>query len=178
MKPLLRCMIGCLVVWILGLAGEAMASPLSGAESLVERNSLRSDPAKTPSKAGATKATDERSKSGSAGHKEAGREEAKKAEPKKAGESSKPATYSVKKRPMRIEYTLDGLFEARTMTEVSLRCKEWSDFEVLQAVPYGARVTEGDMLLALDTEKIDRTIADLAQSRVWLGWPCGMPRSK
>ena len=79
----------------------------------------------------------------------------------KSGESEKPTTYKVKKRLMKIDYLLDGAFEATQTTEVALHTHEWADFEVLSAVEYGARVRQGDMLVVLDTEKIDKIISDL-----------------
>lgn len=77
------------------------------------------------------------------------------------GEKSKPATYKLKKRPWKIEINLDGIFEGRTMAEIAMHGKEWSDFEVLKAMEHGAAVKAGDFLIAFNTERIDRAIADL-----------------
>jgi len=76
-------------------------------------------------------------------------------------DAAKPATYKVKKRPMKIEVTLDGVFEAASATEGALHTQEWSDFEVLKAIEHGARVNRGDVLVTLDMERIDRAIAEL-----------------
>ena len=83
--------------------------------------------------------------------------------PKNAKESSssKPETHTVKKGPFKIEITLDGVFEAQEMTEMVLRPRVWSGLSVLRAVEHGARVKQGDLLVALDLEKIDRAITDL-----------------
>jgi len=88
--------------------------------------------------------------------------EAKKeaAEPKKDA-AVKPPTYVVKRGPLKIELSLEGVFEAQNMTEVVLRPQEWSGLSVLSAVEHGATVKRGDLLVALDLEKIDRVIADL-----------------
>ena len=83
-------------------------------------------------------------------------EEAKK---KKAAVASK--THELKKEPFVIKVTLKGTFEAQKMAEVSIRPEAWSGFTVLKAVEHGARVKQGDLLVALDPEKIDRAIADL-----------------
>jgi len=73
----------------------------------------------------------------------------------------KPSTVKVKKGPFRIEVSLDGVFEAQHMTEMVLRPQEWVGLTVLSAVEHGTVVRRGDLLLALDLEKIDRAIADL-----------------
>lgn len=77
----------------------------------------------------------------------------------------KPATVTVKKQPFKIDVNLDGVFEADQMYDISVHGLEWIDFEVLKAVPHGTRVKEGDLLVSLDTEKIDRTIADLQREQ-------------
>ena len=84
----------------------------------------------------------------------------KKDEDKKESAPKKP-TYELKKEPLLIKVTLKGIFEARKMTEVMIRPEEWSGFTVLKAVEHGARVKRGDLLVALDTEKIDRAIAEM-----------------
>jgi multidrug resistance efflux pump len=76
-----------------------------------------------------------------------------------------PATLKVKRQRFKIDVALDGLFEAQHATEVVLRSKEWSDFEVLSAVEHGVTVAAGDVLVTLDTEKIDKTIADLQREQ-------------
>jgi multidrug efflux pump subunit AcrA (membrane-fusion protein) len=82
-----------------------------------------------------------------------------------AGSESKSETCKVKKQRFKIDVTLEGLFEAARTAEVLLRAKEWSDFEVLTAVEHGSRVKQGDLLVSLDTEKIDRAIADLQREQ-------------
>lgn len=74
---------------------------------------------------------------------------------------TKPATYKVKKRLFKVEVTLDGVFEAKTAADVVLRPREWSEFEILRAVEHGTPVKPGDLLVSLETEKIDKAIADL-----------------
>jgi HlyD family secretion protein len=76
-------------------------------------------------------------------------------------EAAKPATMKVKKGPFRIEVALEGVFEAQNQAELFVRPQEWAVLSVLKAVEHGAAVKQGDLVLALDTEKIDRAIADL-----------------
>jgi membrane fusion protein (multidrug efflux system) len=73
----------------------------------------------------------------------------------------KPATQKLRKGPFRIEVALDGVFEAQNQAELFVRPQEWTGLSVLKAVEHGAVVKQGDLVLALDTEKIDRAITDL-----------------
>ena len=75
--------------------------------------------------------------------------------------AAKPATQKLKKGPFRIEVALDGVFEAQNQAELFVRPQEWAGLSVLKAVEHGAVVKQGDLVLALDTEKIDRAITDL-----------------
>ena len=72
-----------------------------------------------------------------------------------------PATYSVKKAPLKITIDLDGVFEAQTSHEIVVKPEEWTGLTVETTVPHGDQVRKGDVILSLDTEKIDRAIADL-----------------
>ena len=72
-----------------------------------------------------------------------------------------PATVAVKKGPLKISLELDGVFEAQTASEIVVKPEEWTVMSVLEAVPHGARVRKGDVLLKFDTEKLDHVIADL-----------------
>jgi RND family efflux transporter MFP subunit len=110
----------------------------------------------------------EKSANATAGDKAAGAanrqesaEAAPPAESAKPAPSFRPPTHKVKKGPFRIELVLDGTFEAQQMTEITLRPQEWSSFTVLSAVEHGRAVRRGDLLVALDTEKIDRAIVEL-----------------
>jgi multidrug resistance efflux pump len=76
-------------------------------------------------------------------------------------EPEKPATVKVKKGPFHIDVSLDGVFEAQDQAEVVVRPQEWPLLQVLKAVDHGTPVKQGDLILALDTEKIDHTITDL-----------------
>jgi len=87
---------------------------------------------------------------------EAAKDEAKKPEAAPA----KPATHKVARGPFRIEAELKGILEARRMTEVILRPEVWAQLTVRKAAEHGARVKKGDVVLALDTTKIDEAIQD------------------
>lgn len=122
------------------------------------------EPAKNGKTANAPeKKTEAASKTASPAAKPA--ESGKDAKPKSA-EESKPTVYQVKKRPMKIEVSLDGVFEAQNMTEVVFHTDEWSEFSVLKAVEHGSRVARGEVLVTFDTERIDRTIADLKRDQI------------
>ncbi len=122
-------------------------------------------------------AKDAAAKSGDAAKKDAGKEPAKdaavkkdagkeaakepeKKEPAKTDAAPKPPTEKVKKGPFRIEVKLDGVFEARNTTELCLRPEEWSGLTVLKAVEHGAVVKRGEVLLTLETDKIDHAIVE------------------
>ncbi len=83
---------------------------------------------------------------------------------KKAAEpapSTTPPTQKVKRELLKVELTLKGVFEAKTMTEVVLRPEAWSSLEVVKAVEHGQAVKRGDLLLQCDLTKIDDEIADV-----------------
>jgi HlyD family secretion protein len=70
-------------------------------------------------------------------------------------------TYTVKTAPLRITLDLDGVFESQKMHEVLVKPEEWAGLTVLEAVPHGTRVKEGDVLLRFDAKKLDQAISDL-----------------
>jgi multidrug efflux pump subunit AcrA (membrane-fusion protein) len=74
---------------------------------------------------------------------------------------AKPETARVEKGPLKVEAELKGVFEAEATTEVALRLEAWSQpLEVLKAVPHGATVKKGDVLVEFDPEEIDRAIVE------------------
>jgi len=91
-----------------------------------------------------------------------------KAEPAKpepaAAKPETPATHTVKKGPLKITVDLDGVFEARSTSEIVIRLDEYVPAPALVvagAAKHGAHVKKGDVLLTLDTEKLDKMIDDL-----------------
>ncbi len=74
--------------------------------------------------------------------------------------SAASTLYTVKKRPLRVSVELDGVFAAKTAREILFKPEEWTTLTVESAVAHGAVVRQGDVLLSLETEKLDRAIAD------------------
>ncbi len=94
---------------------------------------------------------------------------AKKASP----ESPKSAatTHTLKKGPLEIKVELSGIFDAVKSTPISLAPKRWNFMSVITAVPHGATVKKGDVLIQLETEKLEKALrnAELAQPLSDLG---------
>lgn len=86
--------------------------------------------------------------------------DAKKDEQKKDDEPE-IKTEAVKKGPLRIVVELKGVFEGEEAKEIVLAPEEWSKLTVVSAAKHGARVRKGDVILELETDKLDRAIADL-----------------
>jgi multidrug efflux pump subunit AcrA (membrane-fusion protein) len=71
-----------------------------------------------------------------------------------------PAVHKVKLVPFRVEARVEGIFESPAMAEVRLEPKRWSQFVVAEAVPHGTRVGKGDVLVKIETDKLDEAIQD------------------
>ena len=90
--------------------------------------------------------------------------------------AAKPATAKVEHGPFRIQLTLKGVFEAEEMHELAIHPKSTTGgplpggLVVSKAVAHGTPVKKGDVVLQLDTEKLDLAIeqrrADLALARL------------
>ncbi len=81
-----------------------------------------------------------------------------------SGEDEAPEeipTFTVEPTRLKIEVSLDGVFEAESMFPVSIVPEVWSDLKVLRAVSAGTAVREGSQILWLDTEDIDRQLEEL-----------------
>ena len=87
--------------------------------------------------------------------------EAAKAKPPKADAKPAGATAKAAKGVLRIETTLAGVLESGAMKEVALVPQEWAALVVAEAVAAGTRVAKGDVILRLDTTKLDEQIRDL-----------------
>jgi len=70
-------------------------------------------------------------------------------------------THTIAKGALKPKVQLDAVFESADMTPVKLETKAWTDLTVLEAVAHGARVRKGDMLVKLDTEKLQEQIKEL-----------------
>ncbi len=77
-----------------------------------------------------------------------------------AEKKSKP--FVVKRKPLKIEQELDGIFVATEMHEVAVRPDTWSRFVVLEAVEHGKQVKKGELLVRFDDDQIDDRLADEA----------------
>lgn len=75
-----------------------------------------------------------------------------------ATESASPATHQVSVEPLRVELKIDGVFEATKMVDVLLKPKVASALVVQKAAAHGQQVKKGDLLLSLETDKIDEQI--------------------
>jgi len=74
---------------------------------------------------------------------------------------AEPAVHAVKLVPFRVEARIEGIFEPQALAAVRLEPKRWSQFVVVEAVPHGARVGKGDVLVKVETDKLDAAIDDL-----------------
>jgi HlyD family secretion protein len=72
----------------------------------------------------------------------------------------KPRTQTIKPAPFEVEVTFDGVFEPARATEIILQPEVWSSLKVDEVVAEGKRVRQGDSLLKLDTEDLDKAIRD------------------
>ena len=152
------------------LLAALLTISLAAGQAAAQTESAKKRPPKDGKKPSAaskdTEKSDADAKSSSAEKKDTdkkadGKSSAKAGEDKKDKESAKPATAKVKKGPFHIDVSLDGVFEAQDQAEVVIHPQEWPLLQVLKAVDHGTPVKQGDLVLALDTEKIDRTITEL-----------------
>jgi multidrug efflux pump subunit AcrA (membrane-fusion protein) len=73
-------------------------------------------------------------------------------------EAKPPETHTVAAGPFKVDVTLQGVFESSQMTEVALRPDAWSSLIVDKAVPQGTKVEQGQVILWLETDKIDNEL--------------------
>ena len=122
-------------------------------------------PAEAAEDAGPAKADSEKADPEKTAPEKAAPEKAVPDKPKPEPAKPEPgATHTVRRTPLRITVELDGIFEARSASEIILRFDEYTPsppLTVRSAVKHGARVKKGDELLALDAERLDRMIDDL-----------------
>ncbi len=84
---------------------------------------------------------------------------------------AKGGTHKVEKGVFKIEVSLKGVFEAEEMTDVFLKPETWGGpmgggmLQIAKAVEQGTVVKKGDLLVQLDTDKIDQAILDLEKDR-------------
>src|SRR5690606_35979359 len=78
----------------------------------------------------------------------------------KKPEEKKPQIHKVAVKDLKIEVESDAVFVAQEAEEVALRPEKWSSFKVLEAVPHGAHVRKGDVLVKFDSTAIDEALAE------------------
>lgn len=90
---------------------------------------------------------------------------AKDAKKPDAPKAAKPPTHKVEKGPFRTDLALKGVFETSALSDVSVHFEGWNPpmapLVVVSAIEPGTLVKKGDVLLKLDTERIDKYIRDL-----------------
>ncbi|HZZ77722.1 MAG TPA: HlyD family efflux transporter periplasmic adaptor subunit [Gemmataceae bacterium] len=81
--------------------------------------------------------------------------------------ADKPATYKVAKGPFKVELSFSGILSSEDASEISFRPHPMlhppegqSSLVVKKVVAHGAAVKKGDVLVALDTTKMDDVIAN------------------
>jgi HlyD family secretion protein len=75
------------------------------------------------------------------------------------------ATHKVARELLKLELSLKGSLEPVASHEIAVQPDSWATLEVGKAADHGQTVKKGDLLLQLDTEKIDEAIADLQLKR-------------
>jgi multidrug efflux pump subunit AcrA (membrane-fusion protein) len=77
-----------------------------------------------------------------------------------AGEKEKkPETVEVVKKPIRVFKTMSGLLESQNILEVETNFESWTDLKIKTVAKQG-KVAQGDVLVELDTESIDKAITE------------------
>jgi HlyD family secretion protein len=76
-----------------------------------------------------------------------------------------PDLVKVEKGKFSIDVTTKGTLEAEETVELSFHLESWSGMMTKKAVAHGAAVKQGDVLIELDLEKIDKAIKDLDMER-------------
>lgn len=80
--------------------------------------------------------------------------------------STGPKTAKIEKGLILVDLNLKGTLEAEQASEISIELKSWTlPLVVRKAVPHGTPVKSGDVLVELETDKIDRAIRELRFER-------------
>lgn len=113
-------------------------------------------------------------KTAPASEKKAGEKADTKAKPaakKTAEKSSEPATHTLKRGLFEIKVELSGIFDAVKASPISLAPEVWNSMSVVKAIPHGSEVKKGEIIIQLETEKLEKAIrkAELARPLAELG---------
>ena len=80
----------------------------------------------------------------------------------KAADAKPVETVTAEKGRFEVVFEAKGDFDPVDATVVQHKPEQWAlPLEIVRIVPHGTRVNAGDVLVELDTEKLDRAIADL-----------------
>ena len=83
-----------------------------------------------------------------------------------ASENAPPASIKVESGKIILETSLKGTIEAEQARELFIDAKTFAGpFTVKTAVPHGTRVKKGEIVLELETDKIDQSLSDLKLER-------------
>ncbi len=76
-----------------------------------------------------------------------------------------PTTHTLKKGLFEIKVELTGIFDAVKTSPIRLAPKQWNSMSVVKAAAHGEEVKKGDLILQLETEKLEKAIkqAELAR---------------
>ncbi len=85
--------------------------------------------------------------------------EAAKAEPEK-----KETTLKLKEEKLQVLVETDGVFQSSETEELILKPEKWASLKVESVVSHGSQVNEGDPLLVLATEDLDKELDSLKRS--------------
>ncbi|MEM7396073.1 MAG: hypothetical protein AAF492_27380, partial [Verrucomicrobiota bacterium] len=94
----------------------------------------------------------------------------------KPAEKKAPETHTVEVERFRLQRSLGGILVPDKKHEIILRTEVWKELIVDQVAPHGSWVKKGDVVLKLDTEKIDQTIQD--KEKAFVIQELGLARSK
>lgn len=85
-------------------------------------------------------------------------------EPPAEGDSSKqkkPETLTIEPQPFVIDVSLEGTFESKEMSPISIDTKEWSNLKILEVAPAGSPIRKGAPLVKFDMRPINEAIEEL-----------------
>lgn len=78
----------------------------------------------------------------------------------KATDSGKPEMVTAQSKPIRVFEILDGALQSSNSSEIKTNIKAWTELSIKEVVEDGTAVKSGDVVMKLDTEKIDEAIAE------------------
>ena len=87
-------------------------------------------------------------------------EETEEAEETEEEAAPTPKTIEVDTEELKVEVGIDGTFIPGEAVPVIVKGEEWASFKILETVPHGTCVEEGDVLIEFDPEPLETAIAD------------------